>query len=403
MMTMKAGFARRLTFAFVLFSLAAAGNGSAEDKKNPAVWSQKMQGLASTLSDLLIDLSSDERYNSPKNFKRIERNAEKLARLAHSLKMEAANIPDQDPSVRLMGSLFGEEADQAVKTLKQGNRVYARDLLRSMTGYCMACHTRSGGPGFANFGTNPKLDGLKALEKAEYFAATRQFDRAIEDYEQILSSQEKSAGYSIEWERAMRAALAIAVRVKNDPDRSLQIVERAIAAPKAPYFLKKQAAQWKESILQWKAERPRTAQTEEGYYAEAVRLIAEAKAGQKYPSDRSADVQYLRASRALHDQLSMAPSGRHSTEAVYLAGLCYEVLDGLNLWDLHEFYFQACIQKEPHSAVAQQCYRHYEESVYAGYTGSGGTFLPEDVRKKLNRLELLSNPAGSPKDKVKLQ
>jgi hypothetical protein len=271
-----------------------------------------------------------------------------------------------------------------------------------MTGYCVACHTRSSGADYSNQSTKGSVPGLKPFEQAEYFTSTRQFDRALGDYERIVEEAGKTAEYSPDWERAARTSLALAIRVKNDPDRALRIVERVIATHGAPCFLKEQASAWKESLLKWKAEVPRSAQSEEGYYAEAIRLVSEAKALQKYPADRSADVLYLRASRTVHDQLRAFPDGKRLAEALYLAGLCYEVLDGLNLWDLHEVYYQACIQKAPHSVVARQCYRHYEESVYTGFSGSAGTSIPGDVKQKLNRLEFLSSPQGDFKNRNSL-
>ena len=144
-------------------------------------------------------------------------------------------------------------------------------------------------------------------------------------------------------------------------------------------------------MVDWKNEIPRQAITEEGLYSEALRLTAEAHRLQKYPLDRSADVIYLRASAALHHLLQVAPEGRHAGEAFLLAGLCYEVLKPLNLEELHEIYYEACIKKVPHSATAELCYHRYEESIYMGFTGSGGTDIPQDVKEKLGKLENLAH------------
>ncbi len=362
--------------------------------KNTSAWTQKMRSLEQTLQALLIDLSSDENYNSPKNFKRIENNAALLAKLAHGLEQKEIVAPDSDPTIKIIASQFSREADLAYKTLKWGHRVYARESLKSMSNYCLACHTRnSQGPSFQSINApSAALAQLQPYEKANFLAATRQFDQALTEYEKIIAEPASLERRPFQWERAMRSALAIAVRVKKDPARALSIVEKVLGAPQAAFYLKEQATQWKSSIEAWKKEPTARPQTEEGFYAQAVKLIGEAQALQQYPADRSADILYLRASSVVHDLLGFAPKGTRVSDALYLAGLSYEVMRDLNLWDQHEYYYLACILNSPHSEKARQCYRHYEQSVYLGYTGSGGMNLPAEVKRKLNELELLSRP-----------
>lgn len=374
--------------ACLLLFLITGAHGA--EKQSTQAWNEKMRSLGQVFQDLLLDLSSDERFNSPANFKRIEKNAQKFAQLAHDLKGKSTPPPDADPSLNLIAGQFAKEAEHAAKTLQWGHRAYARGLLKSMTGYCMACHTRSSGPGFQNLEAFPALQALQPLERADFYASTRQFDQALEGYEKIVADAGVAAKRPFEWERALRSGLAVAVRVKKDPNRALGLVERALAAPKAPFYLKEQATRWKESLVAWKGEPTAIPQSEEGYRAQALRLVAEAREQQKYPADRSADVLYLRASSAVHDLLSFAPQGKYSTEALYLAGLCYEVLQDLNLWDMHEYYYLACIHRAPHTPEARRCFKHYEQSVYLGYTGSSGTNLPAEVAERLGRLDALS-------------
>lgn len=359
----------------------------------PAAWNEKMRALESVLNRLLIDISSDERFGDKKNFKAIEKNANQLASLAHSIRSKADAPPDKDLSVQLIGSDFATEAAQAAKTLAAGHRAYARVMLGSMTNYCIACHTRSGnGPQFQASKVNPELEKLTPLARGKYFIATRNFDQALGEFSKISTDEEKAALQPFEYERAIRAGLSVAIRVKRDPDLALKLVESALKNAKAPYYFKEKAGEWKKSLLAWKAEKPFSSSDPEKLFDEANRLVALAKSAQKYPADRSADMIYLRASGVLHELLALSPKGAMAANALYLAGLTYEVLDDYGVKDFGEFYFRACIQNSPHTEISRACYRHYEESVYFGYTGSGGTFVPYDVRARLNGLELLSMP-----------
>lgn len=359
-------------------------------------WRSKMKELGSTFQELLLDISSDDRFNAPRNRARIERNARKLSALSHGLNMKKSALPDVDPSVIMISGLFSREADHAATELRRGNRSYARGILRSLTGYCIACHTRNtSGPSFS-LPSDAAVQALKRSERGEYFAATRQFDKALDEFEAILADPAAAQARPLEWERAIRFGLAIAVRVKKDPERAAALVDRVIATQKAPLFVREQASQWKETLSQWKAEPKREAVTEEGLYAESKRLIAQARTAQRYPADRAADVLYLRATAVVHELLSVAPEGKHAEEALFMAGFCYDVLRDLGIWSLHELYYLTCIYNAPHSEIARTCYKHYEESVYAGYSGSGGESLPADVKKTLSELDALSSPEKPP-------
>jgi hypothetical protein len=299
--------------------------------------------------------------------------------------------PDADPSITIFGSLFAEEAKYAVRILKSGHEEYARSLLRSIPGYCISCHTRTpSGPSFSSLPLNPASDALTPVEKGEFFAASRQYDRATAEFDRELADEKAPKAEPVEWSHAIKYSLAIAVRVKKDPAAAEKIVDRILAATEAPFYLKQDAAKWKESIRDWRNEPRRSATSEEGLYSEAVRLLTQAHEFQRYPADHAADVLYLRASSAVHELLQAAPRGRYAGEAYLMAGLCYDVLRSFNVGELHEIYYEACIRNNPHSTLSETCFKRLEESAYEGFTGSGGTHLPEDLKEKLRTLEELS-------------
>jgi hypothetical protein len=142
----------------------------------------------------------------------------------------------------------------------------------------------------------------------------------------------------------------------------------------------------KTSIESWRSEAPRVPQTEEGLHAELMRLMKHAHDAQKYPADRSADIDYLRALSVAHELLRIAPNGKYADEVLLMTGICYEVLSPVNLEDLHEIYYEACVRRVPHTNVAESCYRRFEQSTFFDYTGSAGTHIPRDVREKLLEL-----------------
>ena len=362
-------------------------------RKDPIPWSKKMQELYKTLADLLTDVTSDKRFNDPSNRTRIQNEADKLSNLVHDLSNKRVVSEDADPTIQIIAGMFGREAKRAARELKHGNRAYARTILRSVPSYCIACHTRnSTGPQFAKLPFEPSQKSLTPLERGEFFTASRQFDRAQEEFKRIIQDSKAAETNTWDWEKAVRQSLAIAVRVKKDPVQAQEIVQIVLKTAAAPSSMKEDAKTWKVSITEWQEELSRRVATEEGLYAEAVRLMAKARETQKYPMDRTADILYLRASAVVHELLQMVPQGSHADEALLLAGLSYEVLMPLKTEVLHEIYYEACVRKAPHTPTAEVCFRRYEEDIFLGYSGSAGTEVPDDIQKNLRELRSLSQP-----------
>lgn len=367
----------------------------AEAKEKPRHWNERMKQLSQVLSELLPDVISTERFNSPKNFKKIEENTKKLASLTHGMPTKkettspaAGDSPDSDVSVPLIADLFKGEVQRAYEELKHGRRSYARSVLRTVPNFCIACHTRSSwGTDFSALKNEAPKALVSRLERAEYYAATRQFDRALDEYDAVIGDAQIAKTRQIEWERAVRHALAVSVRVKRDPDRAITLLDRALAVPTCPTFLKEDGALWRKSLVKWKDERSKEPKTAEGLLAEAKSLIAQATAQQKYPMDRSSDILYLRTSAVAHELLRVEPNGTHAGDGLFLLGVSYEALQDLDLWSLHEMYYKNCIQRFPKTPIARSCYGRYEQSIYAGYTGSSGMSLPDDVVEQLSKLK----------------
>jgi tetratricopeptide (TPR) repeat protein len=352
-------------------------------------WTKRMDELRTLLSELLPNVISDQQFNSPKNFKKIESEAKQLAELAHG--MPEGKLPDADPSINLVAGLFKKEIQSAYNHLINGRREYARAVLKSVPRYCIACHTRSS--------TSLDLSSLQqdvpkildtSLEKAEFFDATWQFDRALDEFEKILNDSEIAKDHQLEWQRASYYAIATSIRVKRDPDRALTVVNLIINGEEVPQFMKRDALQWKESLQQWKNEAPHDFATASDLLNEADRLVALATNLQKYPTDRSADIFYLRASSYLHDFLSRYPNSPDTSKVLLLLGTCYEMLQAPELWFVHELYYEACIRKSPYTEIAQTCFTKYEQSIFFGYSGSSGVSLPWDVKKNLKELKKLA-------------
>jgi hypothetical protein len=377
-------------------------NPTFADQKKDAAWRAKMQLLAATMGQLLPELVSE------KGDKRIiEKSAKTLAELSHDLKegRKAGKLTppeDADPSLILLSEQFSSQTKRAYTAIREGSFEYGKEVLRSATSFCIACHTRhEKGPDFASFPLGPKYEKLTQRQKTELLIATRQFDKALVEIQKLIADPESAKNRTFTWEKPVRDALAIAVRVKRDPALALQIVDTALKCPDLPDFEQTRLRKWKTSLEEWKNEPAIKVNTEAGYAAEMRQHLAEGAKRQLYPIDRSAEIQYLRASAAAHDVLRTGKDPQVIAEALLVAGKSYEALANPTLWPMHEFYYEACIRKVPHTPMAQDCFDRLEQSVYFGYSGSSGVRVPADIQANLTALKRLSAPADEGKNETK--
>lgn len=358
-----------------------------------ATWHEKMQALSKALSRLLPLVSSRPKFNKPENGPAIEDDTRQLRTLAHSLK--TTSKPNADPALQAMTQVFADDLDRALEGLRGGNRDYARQILKDTTSYCIQCHTQTNnGPDFPRLALAINTNELSSLEQAEFFAATRQFTPALEAYERVLNDPSLAKTDPFAWEQAARSALAITVRVKNDPKETSNLLSQIEAHPTLPETTRKAVKSWKKAVRDWSKEPKVTTYTESAALKKAESLLRIAQKSQEFPLDHSEDIQYFRASSLMHDLLGTEDrSPEVSAKALYLAGVASEATRDMNFWTLHETYYEQCIRTLPHTPQAETCFERLNDSVTLGYSGSSGTQIPADVRRRLSLMKSLASPA----------
>jgi hypothetical protein len=363
--------------ALILISLTA-GAGT----KETGEWRSKMNSLSQALAETVPFLYPDPSQDPKKLNEKVKRLHEITKTLDGSLS-HGMKAPDDDPALPFIASQLRQDFERAYQSVQDGHSEYAKGIVRNSVAYCIACHTRA--PGGNQFplikAMQPALARASWVEKVEYEAASRQFDAVLSDVKEQLTKKD-SAVNAMDLERAARVALAIAIRVKNDPAAAAGLAKALEASPASTYAMKEAGKSWAKDIQEWKSEAAADYSSDGALMAGARGLIEKAQKAEG-PIGGHSEVRYLRASLLMHELLKKYPRSKSSAEAMYIIGLSYDALRELGLWSLHEMYYLACIDKAPASAQAQACFNRYDQSVTLGFSGSGGTHIPPEVRKHL--------------------
>ena len=149
----------------------AEQGSSVTPTQSPPGWNEKMQELHKTLSELLTNVSSEQRYQDLKNSGRIESQIRQFANLAHDLKSKGISSNHSDASIRIFADHLSADASEAYRSFHEGRKEYARGLIRSLTNSCVACHSRSAsGPQFGELPMADFQSELKPIERARFFS-----------------------------------------------------------------------------------------------------------------------------------------------------------------------------------------------------------------------------------------
>lgn len=353
------------------------------EKTDNAKWRTTMRELSKALSETIPYLYPDPSLDE----KNLTKKVRKIYDLTQTLDVKTAHamkVPDADPILPYMASMFRQEIERAYLSIQDGHVEYGKGVLRSSVSYCITCHTRSKtGAQFPVLSAFEKpLARASWIEKLEFQTASRQYDAVLNEVMGQLKNPGPVGISAIDLERGARMALSILVRLNKDPDRAMMLANAMGVSPAATVSMKEAAKVWAKDIRVWQDERERKFKGADEILAEARTLSAGTNSRTEHT-----EVRHLRATALLHDFLQSSPPDVQAAEALYLTGRSYNELGEIGMWSLHEFYYVACIDKVPHSALAEACFKAYDQSMVLGYSGSSGLHLPKAIREHLTRLK----------------
>ncbi|MCS6837655.1 MAG: hypothetical protein NZ480_02315 [Bdellovibrionaceae bacterium] len=344
--------------------------------------------LKSELDELLPFILNPKEFHKTTQVQKLSEKLANLRKISQQVSHEPA-IQAQDPVLKFLSQGFQDEINRSYEAFQMGHREYARISLLNVSAFCIECHTRTQSGPSLHFGVAKEVwASMRPIDQLDYLVATRQFDEARKLAEKIVKEGLTSQTNVFDLDRAVRLGLLVTVRYDQNPDHALALVNALLSSKSLPFYLKASALSWKNHIHRWKLEGGSAVAPKDPLAL--ARSLAN-RMSSANTQDRYFEIEMMRIQALLNPYITHTNLSRDQLgEALYLLGSSYEVTKDLATWSLHENYYEACIRQVPNSAWAKRCYEAYEKSIYAGYTGSRGTFIPPEVESKLKELKKLT-------------
>jgi hypothetical protein len=222
-------------------------------------------------------------------------------------------------------------------------------------------------------------------EQAKLFLVTRQFDKSQDAYRQIFASKQYT-GDQLALADWIADYLSIAIRVKKDFAGAKATLTQLKSRTDLPMYMQSDIQAWIKEVDQLSKRKDMKATL-----PNIRTLMNEAKSIVQFPADREALIHYLLASSLLHEYILTTPKGKDAAEAYFLLGMT-ESMSARSYWlSQNEYYFETAIRMDPSSTYAKRAFKQLEENTLFEYSGSAGTYIPDEVQKHMNELRDLIN------------
>lgn len=330
---------------------------------------------------------SPKEFNDPENEKKILALLDHMKSDFHKVNQKGETV-STDPSFTASVETVQSLLDDARNRFSQGSKDYALWQLRGVYANCVSCHSRSEVK-YDFVGDIPKVQEhslSSRLARAEFLVASRQFETADKELLALASNLAGIPASSRHMLETLKLWLVIQVRVKAREQKAA-IVLRNFAES---HILDDHT---KDTINDWRVELQKIASRKapkQPLLPEAEDLLSYVKDNPSIDNDVKHLVATLKASSILHKLLRGKISNEQRKSATLLLGIAYLHTPITTLEIYRDLFLERCIRGYPHTPEAKQAFLLLKKEIETRNTGSLGTILSREDKRRLKKLKELT-------------
>ncbi len=383
--------AQNLTKLVLIAGLTfTVGLSQAEDK-TPTDTKASMRNIFTAYRELQSYLVRSERFFDPANAEAIKKLIGEIQVGFHSSQNLDKKYSDQ-PGFETNISIVSDTLRQVARDMENEPTDYDLLRLRAISQNCFGCHSTYK-PDSSFAATVPSDIESDLIAKANYLAATRQFDLARKAYIAAALNTEDTRSPI----QPLRQWLVLETRIYDEPTSAITELDSFLKArKKLRGFERGEIQSWLDGLNRWKRDAVPLPPVRKAEFLLRQTINSPEPAYAKTP-----EVEVLRASGILHRAFAENSIPQNDRgQALYILGLSYSKLPLFFPDELPEFYLEACVRENPNTTVARSAYSLFKEIITLGYTGSGGTHIPGDILAKVDELYRIAHGIPEIKERI---
>lgn len=351
----------------------------------------KMNTISGTIRELGPYIASEQEFVKEKNKKYIQKN---LAELADLFKNLVAHPVIASQGLSMNQAVMTEQLQQTVNLFKSDKKSQARAKFTAALNLCVGCHTQSPGQGLSKLFQDKDIEKMKVsnYEKAELYFITRDYNKAMELYDQFLMKSKKTDDDEFIF-KALERQLIYFVKIKKDFNFGKAQFDKYLKAGIFNEKISEEVNEWSRTLAKkplWENFTPENVKEDE-MEKFMKGFIADDEEGPIFTVTNSSEVYDLNLSSILLDYYNAHPDTKLGGRILYwLATLDKRINDEL-FFSVGDFYLLSCMEKYSKDPVASECYDSYQEDLELNYISKDKKTFPPEIIQKLNNLKKTIN------------
>ncbi|MBL7665804.1 MAG: hypothetical protein JNM93_11775 [Bacteriovoracaceae bacterium] len=353
---------------------------------NPAA---QMNSALQALTSLMPYMSDKEKFFDPKNETEIANGITTLQTTFKNFKHESVLKNDVfAPSYLLINEHLAESKNAFLKNKKKEFSLWR---LKELTTLCLDCHTRLPTTHPSSF-----AKGAKKLDETRFTSTynlalaqliVRQYEESEANFIKVINDK-LAKNDKVNLENSFRQILMIEAKILKNPKRLKEIFQPYVTKAEMPKLLKDSLINWMNRLNYVTEMRQKTGthlKNDEDLKNYVTNVLAPLKNLSIY--DDAYDVDLLISSGLISNYLYSNPKSVMVPEMLYWMGWLEKRLHRQDFFGSGDLFLKQCIRKYPNHPRAKDCYQEYKDIIEFEFTGSGGTYVPEDLQLELDELK----------------
>jgi hypothetical protein len=292
------------------------------------------------------------------------------------------------PGFRPSLDTINNHLSDTIVSVKENNYNFAQKRLKAMTSLCISCHSQLSEASSKNsFGKEVNLTDRSGFESdyafANYLFLVRKFEEAESYFKKAVEVSLEKSQMTVLLD-SLRKLLSIYTKVDFDYKKASAFVSAYKDDKRMPVIAKNSLLEWSRSLQTFEKFNAKTNSSPKEFIEKYLAPLEQTKLGQ---TETNHDVRFLVGSGVLTKFATSNPKSKLMPEILYWLAVADKNLSHSYFFSLSDLYLKDCVTTYSKSPFARKCYELYEENVQFGYSGSGGTDIPEGEKRELQRLK----------------
>jgi cytochrome c553 len=345
---------------------------------------QQMQKIVSHYIEILPYTTGVKELKSKKERMAVVKDLRSLQEhFKNSHNTKRLKAPHLTPSLQVME----EHLTHSVSAVTHASDSFARKNLQTLSTLCMSCHGQIQQESLLSHESvlaSKKNYFEDSLDEANFLFLTRNYEKARKKFkEYILNSlREKNTDRISE---ALNSLTALHLQTIYQPKELekdlLEIKESSDELPNSvSYFINTTM----ESLEDW-SKFDNKIDSDVKFDKFINTHLENLKTRSPFGSTLT-ESDLLVSSGVVSRFIQEKPESLQVPKAYLWLSRLEDKLNQNYLYSLSDIYLKKCVQNYSHTSEAHDCYKEYRKNIIIAYSGSAGTFIPDDIKAELEEL-----------------